>query len=181
MHRILLLLLAACLSTFAQSASTKAPDEVLLNRAMMAIAEGKFDVANLTLHILVDSYPASEHYAAAVELLKDARVASCDGTSGSPSECDLADRSDSNNWHTTWVEEALRSAESVKVGMTRADVLRVFTTEGGLSSPAWRTYVYRKCRYIKVDVKFSTSGHEEHENDRIISISQPYLAWSVAD
>ena len=65
--------------------------------------------------------------------------------------------------------------------MTRADLFKVFTTDGGLSSLALQTSVYRKCLYIKVDVKFSTSDHEEHENDRIISISQPYLAWSVAD
>jgi hypothetical protein len=38
--------------------------------------------------------------------------------------------------------------------MTRSDLLKVFATEGGLSWSTQRTYVYRQCPYIKVDVKF---------------------------
>lgn len=38
---------------------------------------------------------------------------------------------------------------TLKPGMTRADVLRLFTTEGGLSTPYWNHYVYR---YASVDM-----------------------------
>jgi len=84
--------------------------------------------------------------------------------------------------HTTWIANALQVMQAVKVGMTRSDLLRVFTTEGGLSTSAQRTYVYRRCPYIKVDVRFAASSREkELPTDKIVEISRPYLAWSVFD
>jgi hypothetical protein len=44
--------------------------------------------------------------------------------------------------------------KSIKPGMTRADLQKVFTTEGGISMRVQRTYVYRNCPYCKVDVEF---------------------------
>jgi len=38
---------------------------------------------------------------------------------------------------------ALARIATIKPGMTRADVLKVFTTEGGLSTTYWNHYVYR--------------------------------------
>ena len=84
--------------------------------------------------------------------------------------------------HTVWIAAALRAMQTIKVGMTRADLMKVFTTEGGLSTTSQRTYVYRECPYIKVDVKFATSSREEERvTDKIVEISRPYLAWSVMD
>src|SRR5579863_8807644 len=34
--------------------------------------------------------------------------------------------------HTQWVDNVLRSIQEIRVGNTRSDLLRVFTTEGGL-------------------------------------------------
>jgi len=34
---------------------------------------------------------------------------------------------------------------AIKVGMSRSDLMKVFTTEGGLSTTSQRTYVYRQC------------------------------------
>ena len=66
--------------------------------------------------------------------------------------------------------------------MTRADLMKVFTTEGGLSIASHRTYVYRQCPYIKVDVKFTApSLGEELPTDKIVEVSRPYLEWSVMD
>src|SRR5882724_5816733 len=56
--------------------------------------------------------------------------------------------------HTEWIAKSLKEIESVKVGMTRVDLLRVFKEEGGISTRTWRRYVYRDCPYIKVDVEF---------------------------
>src|SRR6266851_1561631 len=42
--------------------------------------------------------------------------------------------------HVQWVANALKEIESIKVGMTRRDLLRVFTTEGGISTPSSRQY-----------------------------------------
>ena len=88
--------------------------------------------------------------------------------------------------HTEWIASALRSIQAIKVGMTRSDLLKVFTTEGGLefknTTISQRTYVYRKCPYIKVDVKLAISGpHEDLPTDNITEISRPYLQWTVGD
>jgi hypothetical protein len=66
--------------------------------------------------------------------------------------------------------------------MLRSDLIKVFTTEGGLSTTTQRTYVYRQCPYIKVDVKFAASSRDEEvPTDKIVEISRPYLAFSVGD
>lgn len=88
--------------------------------------------------------------------------------------------------HTAWIASALRSIQTVKVGMTRSELMRVFTTEGGLefknATSSRKTYVYRECPYIKVDVKLAISNPDEDlPTDRITEISRPYLAWSVMD
>jgi len=86
---------------------------------------------------------------------------------------------------TKWIDKSLREMQTVKAGMTRAQLTKVFTTEGGLSTRTWRRYVYRECPYIKVDVEFkpvSTSKkypHAESSNDVITKISKPFLEWSI--
>lgn len=82
--------------------------------------------------------------------------------------------------------------QSVKPGMTRAELLKVFTTEGGLSTGLQRTYVFRDCPYFKVDVEFDAVGRPardregritlgESDADVIRKISRPYLDWSIVD
>ena len=94
--------------------------------------------------------------------------------------------------HVAWVAEALEQMQTVKPGMTRADLLKVFTTEGGVSTRLWRTYVYRDCPYVKVDVEFEAVGAPardpdgrvtlaESSDDAIKSLSKPYLEWSIVD
>ena len=84
--------------------------------------------------------------------------------------------------HTAWIVDVLNAAQTVKVGMTRADLMKVFTTEGGLSTISQRTFVYRHCPFVKVDVRFAAADHnKELPTDEIIEVSRPYLAWSVMD
>jgi len=84
--------------------------------------------------------------------------------------------------HTAWITDVLKSAQTIKVGMTRSDLMKVFTTEGGLSTTSQRKYVYRHCPYIKVDVKFTAaSPSEELPTDKIVRVSRPYLEWSIMD
>lgn len=89
--------------------------------------------------------------------------------------------------HTEWLAESLKEMETVKVGMTRADLLKVFEGEGGLSVPERRRYVYRKCPYIKVDVEFELAGGRggirsvEGPADKIVKISKPFLEWTITD
>jgi hypothetical protein len=83
--------------------------------------------------------------------------------------------------HTEWVAKSLIAMQGIKVGTTRADLLKIFTTEGGLSSASQRTYVYRGCPYIKLDVRFKASTREELPSDPITEVSRPYLAWTIMD
>ncbi len=90
------------------------------------------------------------------------------------------------NLHTEWVAKSLKAIQAIRPGMTRQQVLKVLTTEGGISTRNFRTYVYRECPYIKVTIKFEpvgalASGEFEGSNDRVISVSQPFLQWSIAD
>ncbi len=88
--------------------------------------------------------------------------------------------------HTEWVSNVLAWASDVKPGMTRRDVLRVFTEEGGMSTRTRRTYVLKGCPYIKVDVEFVAGSNEldqltEMPDDKIVRISKPYLEYGILD
>lgn len=70
--------------------------------------------------------------------------------------------------------------------MTRAQLFRHFTIEGGISDARHRTYTHRACPFIKVDVDFkladpNPAASEESPADIITKISQPYLNWMVID
>jgi hypothetical protein len=91
-----------------------------------------------------------------------------------------------------WVAESLKRMQTVKPGMTRTDLLKVFTTEGGLSTGLHRTFVSRDCPYFKVDVEFKVVGRPDRDasgrvtlvegnQDIIVKISRPYLQFSLMD
>lgn len=91
-----------------------------------------------------------------------------------------------------WVAGALQRMQTVQPGMTRKDLLEVFTTEGGLSTGLQRTYVSQDCPYFKVDVEFDAVGRPnrdgegrvtavEDNRDVIVKISRPYLQFSTLD
>jgi len=94
--------------------------------------------------------------------------------------------------HVAWVGEVLIRMQTFKAGMTREALLKVFTTEGGLSTGLQRTFVSRDCPYFKVDVEFKAVGRPDRDDqgrvtlredprDLIVKISRPYLAFSVMD
>jgi hypothetical protein len=83
---------------------------------------------------------------------------------------------ESNDARVMWVAQALTRMLTIKPGMTRDDLMRVFTTEGGVSTAFQQTLVSRDCPYFKVDVEF-----QESRPDIILKISRPYLAFSIAD
>jgi len=94
--------------------------------------------------------------------------------------------------HMAWVAKSLKRMQTVKPGMTRTDLLKVFTAEGGLSTGLQRTFVSQDCPYFKVDVEFEAVGRasrdpegrvtlEEGSQDIIVKISRPYLQFSHTD
>jgi hypothetical protein len=98
----------------------------------------------------------------------------------------IAQSQDPQN-HTEWVAKSLKEMQTIKVGMTRGDLLEVFREEGGISNRKWRQYAYRECPYIKVAVEFEpvgeTVGHEftQDPKDKIVKISKPFLEWGIID
>lgn len=94
--------------------------------------------------------------------------------------------------HVAWVAEALKRMQTIKLGMTRTDLLKVFTTEGGTFTGLRRTFVSRDCPYFKVDVEFEAVGRPSRDaqgrvtiieggEDKIVKISKPYLQFSIVD
>ena len=88
--------------------------------------------------------------------------------------------------HEQWLAERLHEATSVREGMSRADLLKVFEEDGGLQRiPAGR-YVLKSCRLIQVEVDFATRYGREYRpvpdaELRITKISAPYLAYPAVD
>jgi hypothetical protein len=94
--------------------------------------------------------------------------------------------------HVAWVGDAMVRMYGIKAGMRRSDLLKVFKTEGGISTGLYRTYASRDCIYFKVDVEFEAVGRPnrngdgrvtsiEDPRDIIRKISRPYVAFVVTD
>jgi hypothetical protein len=95
--------------------------------------------------------------------------------------------------HVAWVAESLKRMLTLKPGMSRDQLMGLFTTEGGLVfSALQRTFVSRDCPFFKVDVTFrrergpdvngsDPNRFQELNSDVITSISRPYLEFTHAD
>jgi len=87
------------------------------------------------------------------------------------------------------IDVILRECHTIKPGMTRADLLKVFQEDGGLTTAASSRYVHRRSHIIKVDVQFFPADpnrrkdirDSERPTDIIIKISKPYLERMFAD
>jgi len=82
------------------------------------------------------------------------------------------------------IANVLKQCQTIKPGMTRGDLSKIFSTEGGLSTVTHRSYVYVDCPYVKVDVDFAPSVAKqdvERPTDVVTRISKPYLEWSIGD
>ncbi|WP_395748471.1 hypothetical protein [Prosthecobacter sp.] len=87
---------------------------------------------------------------------------------------------------TKQVADIYVECQKIAPGVTRRELLKVFTTEGGLSTATQRTFIHRQCPIIKVDVEFKLSDPKQGElderpTDTISKISRPYLAPSIRD
>ena len=81
---------------------------------------------------------------------------------------------------------------TIKVGMTRIQLMKIFTTQGGVYSAKERQFVSRDCAYFKVNVKFrravesqvyegESAWLNELDDDVITSISEPFLGYMIFD
>jgi hypothetical protein len=98
---------------------------------------------------------------------------------------------DCSQSHIKWVADAMVRMQTIKTGMTREKLLKVFKGEGGLSTRLRRTYVSNDCPYFKVDFEFEAVGGPDQDekvawltegsDDKIVKISEPYLEFSIMD
>ena len=97
----------------------------------------------------------------------------------------LSAQTDVDRQHATWVLDCLVRMQTIKPGMTRADLFRVFREEGGAYTDVSGHYVLRECPYFKVDVVFEpavvdSSGVSRMDpRDRIKTISRPYIQAAI--
>ena len=54
-------------------------DKLLYDRAMIALQRSRFDIANITLQTLTNTYPNSEYADRANQFLQEPRIARCGG------------------------------------------------------------------------------------------------------
>jgi hypothetical protein len=83
------------------------------------------------------------------------------------------------------VQDALKASDAVKPGMSRKDVEAQFESDGGMQTGAWGRYVFRRCRTIKIDVRFTGAdegtGAAMLPTDKVLGASRPYLEIPFAD
>ena len=80
---LLVLVVTTTLSGYAST--TCRQEKALWNNAQGAVAQGKFDVANLTLRTLLNTYPQTKYAKRAKKMLRDPRLlATCNAWSVLP-------------------------------------------------------------------------------------------------
>jgi hypothetical protein len=85
-----------------------------------------------------------------------------------------------------WLDERLKEAESIRVGNTYADVVKVFRRDGGLSSVTKHRFVLILCPFLKIDIEFEdTSGvkvrYPVPDTARVARVSKPYFEREFLD
>jgi hypothetical protein len=82
-----------------------------------------------------------------------------------------------------WIEHVMHSISAIKPGMTRKSLSRMLIEDGGLQVRQHTRYLYKPCPYIKVEIEFAPAdeGSTWSPDDKVISISRPYLEYPAAD
>jgi hypothetical protein len=96
--------------------------------------------------------------------------------------------------HATWLTQVVEKMETIKPGMTRWDVLKVFRTEEGVPIfrtegvpfPGFReTFVSQDCPYFKIDIEFKMfamgGGVPLRNDDIIVKVSKPYVQFATTN
>ena len=96
----------------------------------------------------------------------------------SPNDQQLADQQ-----HGQWIEMVMNSFSAIKPGTARKDLPHSVVSDGGLSFRTQGRFVYRHCRYIKVDIEFQAVDErsEFSPEDKVVKVSRPYLEYPFSD
>ena len=85
-----------------------------------------------------------------------------------------------------FIEKSMKEIETIKVGMKRKDLIKIFHQDGGVSAINQPRFVYEKCSFIKIDVKFEPVDKNkkfavDNSEDKIVEISKPYFEHPFYD
>ena len=87
-----------------------------------------------------------------------------------------------------WVGECLRDFNTLKPGMTRAEVEKVFPRHTMDEHSVPSRIIHPDCPLFMIDVYFDIKGNPEDQNratprpeDLLINISKPYIAYPIND
>jgi hypothetical protein len=85
--------------------------------------------------------------------------------------------------HEKWIEQVLADIGTIKVGMTRRDVLKLFNTDGGMYTRTQQAFIYKQCGAIKNVCTFKPAPDSlsESPDDVITQVSSPFLARPIGD
>src|ERR1700749_1304537 len=78
-----------------------------------------------------------------------------------PANAQCTSQSDYN----VWVSRALGRMLTIKVGMTRNQLMEIFTKQGGINPAKENHFVSRDCGYFKVNVKFRRAEESDIEDE----------------
>jgi len=85
--------------------------------------------------------------------------------------------------HQQWLEARYKEATSIKPGMTRADLLKLFWPNGGFITTT-QYYSLKTCPLIKIGVSFDKDDFSHKQPDdsvKIVEVSKPYLEPMTLD
>ena len=85
-----------------------------------------------------------------------------------------------------FIEKSIEEINTITVGIKRKDLHKLFRRDGGITGLTEERFVYGKCEFIKIDVKFAPVDKNkkfpaENPEDKIIEVSKPYLEHPFYD
>ena len=91
-----------------------------------------------------------------------------------------APRQSGEEKETQWLAQKLKQIKKIKPGTTRKEVEKLFEADGGVQRLNPMIFVYRTSPYIKLQVNFKVAKNRRgyvvlSPNDKVISVSKPYL------
>ena len=75
--------------------------------------------------------------------------------------------------------EVLNTVSEIKLGDPRSKVELNFEEDGGMQFPPQTRYLWKDCKYVKIEVEFSRAGASDWlhflPTDKVVKVSKPYL------
>jgi hypothetical protein len=85
-----------------------------------------------------------------------------------------------------WLQDRILEIQSITPGTTRKKVNQILLQNGGIFIPSAITYSHKECDSLKVRIEFELvlnerEGFPLNEDDKVKSVSMPYLGFFIAD